>query len=458
MNRVNAHDDDQNTLVPMLIIGTLFFVFGFITWLNGALIPFLQIVCELTQSQALFIAFSFYIAYVVTAVPMSWILDLTGYRFSMVMGLGVISLGCFLFVPAAYSRTFEVFLVAQFVVGTGLTILQLASNPYVVKIGPLETAAVRISIMGLLNKGAGVIAPVLFTTLVLGDFVDVTAYSISQLSGIEREVQVNILAEGLVKPYVGMAFAVFLLALILNHAGIPDVDLGVGKEEHQSETSIFSHPQLMLGVFALFLYVGVEVIAADTIGLLGVILRQESATSLTSYTMVFMVIGYLVGLILIPRVLNQSQALAGSAILGVCLSFLILYSDNTSHGVSSFLWEWTSIQTVPDTIAWVALLGFANALVWPTIWPLALAELGSHTTRGAALLIMAIAGGAILPIIYGALAEKDGNQFAYWMLVPCYLFILFYALHGQKMRSWSSDKKQFGDVATSSTSPNNNRE
>lgn len=426
----------NSSLVPMLIIGGLFFIFGFITWLNGALIPFLQIVCDLTETQALLVAFSFYIAYTVMALPMSWVLDKTGYKWAMVIGLLIISVGCLLFIPAAYSQTFGVFLVAQFVVGSGLTILQTASNPYIVKIGPHETAAVRISVMGFLNKAAGFIAPIVFTALVLGDFAGVTAQSVAELSEAARAEKVTQLADGLVLPYLGMAVALALLAIALKFSSLPELDLSEESAQSTAGQSLMAHPQLILGALTLFVYVGVEVIAGDTIGLLGSQLGLANSTSLTSYTMAFMVLGYIIGLLVIPRFISQAQALAISAWLGLILSVLVVFSSPDSTFIADVLWGWMGVAVVPDTIAYIALLGLANALVWPAVWPLALAGLGSLTARGSALLIMGIAGGAILPLAYGVLSENVGGQPAYWMLLPCYAFILYYAYSGHRLRQW----------------------
>lgn len=423
------------SLVPMCIIGCLFFIFGFVTWLNGALIPFLQIVCELTETQALLVAFSFYISYVVMALPMAWILERTSYKHAMVLGLVMIAAGFLLFVPAAVSRIFAVFLLAQFVVGTGLTILQTASNPYIVKIGPEETAAVRISIMGLLNKLAGVVAPVMFTAIVLGEFQGITGRVVEAMPEAQRLSQIENLSNSLIEPYVVMALVMVLLAFLLKLSSLPELDLtrettGSTGQKH----SILQFPQLLLGVVTIFMYVGVEVIAGDTIGLFGAQLGVANATSLTSYTMAFMVIGYLLGLALIPRWLNQQQALMASAIAGLILSAGVLFSNPENTGVAEWLWGWANIPILPNTVTYVALLGFANALVWPAIWPLALAGLGKFTAKGSALLIMGISGGAILPLIYGGLSDNFGGQQAYWIMLPCYLFILFYAVKGHKLR------------------------
>lgn len=427
----------QSSLFPMIIIGALFFIFGFVTWLNGALIPFLQMVCQLTETQALMVAFSFYVAYVVMAMPMAWVLERTGYRNGMVFGLLLIAAGAFLFIPAAQTKMFAIFLAAQFVMGAGLTILQTASNPYIVKIGPEESAAARIAVMGLLNKAAGVLAPLLFTALVLGDLADVSAASLATLSAGEQAQQTEQLASGLISPYIGMGLVLCVLAIALRYSGLPELSgESADTPDQDSEDSIFNYPHLILGAVALFFYVGAEVIAGDTIGLYGSKLGVSNATSLTSLTMMGMVLGYLLGLVLIPRFISQSKALLCSALAGIALTILILLSSPDSTMLSG-IWFWSGYQDLPDILTYVALLGLANAMVWPAIWPLALAELGRMTARGSAVLIMGISGGAILPLVYGVTAELSSNQLAYALLLPCYAFILFYALQGYRKRRWS---------------------
>ena len=183
----------KSSLFPMIIIGILFFIFGFVTWLNGSLIPFLKIVCSLDEFEALFVTFAFYISYTVMALPMAYVLDRTGYKNGMALGLAIMVVGSLLFIPAALSANFMVFLVALFFLGTGLTILQTASNPYVVFIGPVESAAMRISIMGLINKSAGVLVPIVFTALILSDIPVLDSESLSQ-------TQIDSLAERLILP------------------------------------------------------------------------------------------------------------------------------------------------------------------------------------------------------------------------------------------------------------------
>jgi FHS family L-fucose permease-like MFS transporter len=423
-------EGSQSSLQPILIIGVLFFMFGFITWLNGALIPFLQLVCQLTEFQALLIAFSFYIAYVVMALPMARVLAWSGYKNAMSIGLALIALGCLLFIPAAYSQQFIVFLLAQFVVGSGLTLLQTASNPYLVRVGPEHSAAARISLMGILNKSAGVLAPLVFTWLVLQDLGHITAESLAPLSETERQQQLTLLASQLILPYAGIAAAILLLAVGLRFSALPDNAEG-------KTSSIWQQRHLVLGVITLFCYVGVEVIAGDTIGLLGSSLQVQGATTLASYTMAFMVLGYCLGLTLVPKVISQRQALAFSATLGLLLSVSIVVSSPASSSLSAILWGWAGLPLLPDPVTLVALLGLANALVWPAVWPLALAGLGALTPKASALLIMGIAGGALLPLVYGALSEQMGASSAYWVLLPCYGMILYYALYGCKVNSVS---------------------
>lgn len=428
----------QKSWFPIACIGLLFFIFGFVTWINSALIPFLQMVCELSEIEALFIAFCFYFAYVVMAIPMAKILEKTGYQKGMSLGLVIIALGCLLFVPAAITKTFAVFLVAQFVVGSGLTILQTASNPYVVRLGPEESAAARIAIMGLLNKAAGALAPVLFTVLVLGNFADITQASLAQMDEASRLAKIDSMSAKLITPYVGIAIALGLLALVFGKISLPDLAAQEQEESqsHQPANSVLAFPHLVLGAVTLFCYVGVEVIAGDTIGLYGSSLGVANATSLGAYTMTAMVIGYLLGLILIPKLISQSDALLFSAGLGLALSLAIVFASNTSTVISSVIWGWAGIQVIPDTLALIALLGLANAMVWPAVWPLALEGLGNMTAKGSAVLVMGIAGGAILPLVYGVVGEVSSSQVAYSVTIPCYAFIAYYALRGHKKRSW----------------------
>lgn len=429
-----AIQESTSSFVPMAIIGLLFFIFGFVTWLNGSLIPFLQIICDLSDFQALFVTFAFYISYTVMALPMAGLLKITGYRNGMAIGLAIMAFGSLLFIPAALSANYGLFLVALFVLGTGLTILQTASNPYVVFIGPIESAAMRISIMGVINKFAGVIVPLVFTALILSDLGDISDLTSHDLS----EAEITSLSERLILPYIYMAGALVLLIGLVYFSNLPTISENTTSAGHDDgRDTILAYPQIILGALALFAYIGMEVIAGDTIGLYGASLNVSNFASLTSYTMVFMLIGYFIGILTIPKYVSQTQALLGSAIAGCICIIGVTFSSETSTGISEVIWGWSAIPTLPDPIFFVALLGTANALVWPAIWPLALDGLGKFTALGSALLIMGIAGGAIIPLLFGKIAEDiDSLQTAYWIGIPCYLFVLFYAVKGHKMRSW----------------------
>ncbi|WP_228730221.1 MFS transporter [Shewanella sedimentimangrovi] len=425
------------TLLPMILIGILFFVFGFVTWLNGALIPFLKIACELNELQAYLVTFVFYIAYFVMALPLSTLLARFGYRAGLQLGLGVMAMGAALFIPAAYSHSFALFLLALFVLGTGLTLLQTAANPYIVVIGPRESAARRISCMGVVNKGAGILVPLVFSAWVL---TGMEAYSETALAAMEvtaRAEALQSLSARLVGPYLAMALVLVALLFYVRLSPLPEPELeGSGSGAARDWRALGQHPQVLLGALTLFLYVGAEVIAGDSIGLYGQHLGLANFGVLTSYTMSFMVVGYVLGIVAIPRWLSQRSALAISAMAGLVFAAGLIWGDEQSYGLAQILLQPLGITPVPDTVLCLALLGLANALVWPAVWPLALQGLGRFTATASALLIMGIAGGAILPLLYGALVHQGlSHQGGYIILLPCYAVILFYALKGHNIRT-----------------------
>ena len=409
---------------PIIILGALFFIFGFVTWLNGTLIPYLKIACELNNFEALLVAFAFYISYFVMALPSSWVLKKTGFRKGMMYGLLVMALGALIFIPAAYTRTYGFFLAGLFIIGTGLSVLQTASNPYVTIVGPIESAARRISIMGICNKVAGVIAPALLGMIILAD-ADTLVSELETMDAAARSLRLDELASRVIVPYVLMALVLLGLSLMIYFSPLPEIEMEketTGHDNDSGKTSVLQYPSLALGVVALFLYVGAEVIAGDTIGNFGISqgIPFSESKYFTSYTLTAMVVGYLLGIVAIPKYISQSKALAVSAITGLVFSFIAIYSE----GYISVLF--------------IALLGLANALMWPAIWPLAIDGLGRFIKTGSALLIMAIAGGALLPLVYGYFADLPsiGPSLAYWVLIPCYTFILFYSLKGWKIKSW----------------------
>lgn len=426
--QVNEENQQSNAL-PMIIVAGLFFILGFATWLNGSLMPYLQQILQLTPFEASLILFSFYIAVTFTALPSAAVIRKVGYKTGMALGMATMMVAGLLFIPAAKTQIFALFLFAQLVMGTGITLLQTAVNPYVVRIGPEESAAARISIMGILNKGAGVVAPMVFTALILSGFQD--------SSGELSQAQINDMANSLVLPYLGMAVFLGLLALAVKKSPLPELeDEADGEEDHSGHLKeALSHPNLALGVVALFFYVAAEVIAGDTIGTFALSLGVENYTMMTSYTMLCMVAGYILGIALIPRVISQQKALMVSAVIGLLLTAGIVFGDNNSFAIANTLLGGVQL---PDTLVLIAFLGFANAIVWPAVFPLALSGMGKLTSVGSALLIMGISGGAFGPMFWSitststSLAEQGG----YLVLFPCYLFILFYAVKGCKMKQW----------------------
>ncbi len=431
----------RDYIFSITIIGLFFFIFGFVTWLNGILIPFLRTACELNDFQAYFVATAFYIAYFVMALPLTAILKKTGFKIGMSVGLWIMAAGSLVFIPAAMSRTFGLFLTGLFVMGTGLTLLQTASNPYITIIGPRESAAKRISIMGIANKFAGAIAPIILASIILKDSQILEEKLIRATDAANRAVLLDELAQRVIMPYIVMAGILIFLGLLLKFVHLPDVDTEAEDiatlKPDTKKTNIWQFPHLILGVVALFFYVGVEVIAGDTIIRYGQSLKipMESAKYFTSLTMLGMVLGYLMGIVLIPKYLKQVNALKICTILGILFSLgaVLIPAEKIFTLPFIDLVTFKPLRLMlPVTVLFVALLGFANALVWPAIWPLALSGVGKFTKTASALLIMAIAGGALLPLLYGKLAVTFSTQSAYWICLPCYLVIMYYAFSGHK--------------------------
>jgi len=409
----------KSKLNPIYIIGALFFVFGFITWLNSVLIPYLKIACELNNLEAFFVAFAFYIAYLVMALPSTWLLNKMGFKNGMAAGLVIIGTGALIFIPAALTRTYLLFLLGLFVQGAGLAVLQSASNPYITILGPIESAAKRISIMGIFNKVAGAIAPIILGAITLKD-ADQLKLRLLKLTPAEKHAELATLAHKVILPYIAIVIVLCILAVAIYYSSLPEID--TNKEDNTegalatNKTSIFEFPHLLLGVLTIFLYVGCEVLAGDSVIIYGSSIGIPLTTAKFFATCTFsgMLLGYIIGIICIPRYFSQRSALKVSAIVGVVFSLTALFT----HGYVSVLF--------------IAFLGIANSLMWPALWPLAINGLGKFTKMGSSLLIMGVAGGGVFSILYGFLSDKFNNHDAYWILVPCYLFIGYYATSGYK--------------------------
>ncbi len=417
----------RTNTTAIFIIGFLFFIFGFITWLNGSLIQFLTLVCQLESDvQAFFVTFAFYMAYFFLAIPSSVILKRTGFKKGMALGLLVMAIGSLIFIPAAKERSFGLFLTGLFIQGMGLALLQTASNPYISIIGPIESAAKRISIMGICNKIAGISSPLILSAVLLKDANSLEQNINKATSIAEKEGLLNALSARVINPYIILAVVLAILAFLLLKSPLPEPP---AEEEENTTTintasnkkSIWEFPHLLLGALCIFLYVGVEVMAGDAIGIYGKAMGMplEETKKFTSFTLAAMLVGYVIGIFTIPKLISQQTALRVSALLGIAFSIGVFVTSGYT------------------AIIFIALLGLANALMWPAIWPLAIDKLGKFTKTGSALLVMGIAGGAIIPLIYASLKKEDGlnmpNHLAFFIcMLPCYLYILYYAIKGHK--------------------------
>ncbi len=476
-----AEDKKVSVSYQIGIIGILFFIFGFITWANGTLIPYLKIACELTSTQSYYVASAFFAAYFIMAIPSSIILKKTGFKNGMSLGLFVMAIGAVLFIPAAQSRTYNLFLLGLFIIGTGLALLQTAANPFVTVLGPIESAAQRISIMGICNKIAGICAIYVLGSIALKDADGIKAKLLT-LNETDKAVELNNLAARVIQPYTFLAITLAVLAIAIFFVKMPEVkeeelpanvetdtkmaapnksgnllkfffalltasilfffvSISVGDSSFlpyinilaiifaiilyiiiigkntktEVKTSVFDFPHLLLGALAIFFYVGVEVISYDTFAGFGehIGFPLDMAKNFATYTGYALLAGYIFNIVAIPKYISQQKAMFWLTILSMLLVVLSVFTTG-KVAVACFL-----------------LLGFSNAVMWPAIWPLAIDGLGRFTKIGSALLIMGIVGGAILPPLYGKISELIGDkQVAYLMMIPAYLFILYYAMAG----------------------------
>lgn len=422
--------DKKGTIISIGIIGLMFFIFGFVSWVNAILIPYFKIACELTNFQSYLVAFAFYISYLVMSMPSSYLLKRVGYKKGIVIGFWIMALGALLFVPAAYGRTYAIFLLGLFTLGTGLAILQTVANLYITLIGDKERAAQRISIMGICNKGAGILAPLAFSWAILRPTDNELFRQIPLMDAIQRAQVLDELILRVVGPYMVVAVVLFLIGWFVRYSPLPEIENPDSSADQGQKTGVLQFPHLVLGAIAIFLHVGTQVIAIDTIinyaSSMGLSLIEAKA--LPSYTLTATIIGYLLGIVLIPRFISQKRMLQVCALLGLCLAVLVC----VSHGQV----VWFNMHL--DISLWfLAFIGLPNALIWAGIWPLAIAGLGKYAKSGSALLIMGLCGNAILPMIYGAWADMVDVKQAYWVLVPCFLYIVYYAFWGHRIKSWS---------------------
>ena len=424
----------RDTVISIVIIGLLFFIFGFVSWVNAILIPYFKIACELTNFRSYLVTFAFYISYFVMSVPSSYLLKSVGFKKGMMIGFWVMAVGAFIFVPAALSRTYEIFLLGLFSLGTGLAILQTAANPYITVLGPKERAAQRISIMGIFNKGAGILAPLIFAAVVLRVTDSELFSQLATMGEAEKNAALDELIRRVIVPYTIVGIVLIGLGLFVRFSPLPEIDTEHENAEvavaNSGKTSIFQFPHLILRAIAIFIHVGTQVIAIDTIigyaNFMNIGLME--AKIFPSYTLTATICGYISGILLIPKFISQVNMLRICTILGMLFTLLIIFTK----GTVTFLGH-----TADISIWFVVLLGLANSLVWAGIWPLALDGLGRFTKLGASIMIMGLCGNAILPLFYGYFADLYDVHLAYWVLFPCYLYLVFYAVYGHRIRKWS---------------------
>ncbi len=407
----------RSTAYCMFVIGSLFFVFGFVTWLNNILIPYMRTSCELTtQVQGYLVTFAFYIAYFVMSIPSSYVLKKTGYGNGMALGLIIMAVGCMMFIPGAKLRSYPIFLLGLFLQGSGLSLLQTASNPYVTVIGPIESAARRMSIMGICNKVAGMIGILILYKALFGGKEELINTINNTPAGPEKEMMLQQLSSGVIVPYLIMTAVLIALVLFIKTAHLPEI-VEEEKKIGGKTASLWDYPYMWLGVLAIFFYVGAEVIAIDT--LIGYGDYYNIPTSVSHlfgvYALIALLVGYICSIFLVPKVISQRRALIIQLLLAVALVVVAL----CTNGMIS--------------IIAIICLSFAHAIMWPAIWPLAIHDLGDHTEFASALMVMAIVGGAVIPLIYGKIADAVNAHAAYAILFVSYAYILFFATIGYKI-------------------------
>jgi len=416
----------NKNLFALLIIGVLFGVFGFAAWLNSILVPFFQITLELSAVQTTLVTFAFFIAYVVMALPSAWVLKKVGFKNGLVIGLLVLALGALLFIPAAYMRTYWLFLAALFVMGSGQALLQTAANPYVTLLGPIESAGRRNSFMGVCNKLAGIVSQRFVGPILLLN-ADVLYVTLTKVKGAERESILSEMSLRVITPYWLITGFLVLLTIAIYFIKLPPVQDDDSEEiQRNKKTSVWLYPNLILGVLALFCAEGTESITSYYIIPYGQSMgfTTQASQIFVDYMIYIMLVGYFCGMFFIPKYIQQKNALAVSSFLGMCFAIGAICTT----GIVS--------------VSFVLCMGFCNAFNWPCIWPLAIDGLGGYIKTASAMLIMAIAGDAVLPILYAQLNDWFNLKAGLWLIFILYAVILYYAAYGHKVKIWQHHKRR----------------
>jgi len=394
----------KTLIVPMMLIGSMFAVLGFALGINAFFVPFVKEAFHISITMSYLVMTATFLSFVVFGLPSGIVIKKFGYKGGMVIGFLIMAIGFYLIAPAAKIVSFPLLLIALFISGMGQTLLTGAVSTYVTILGPPESAASRIAIMGICNKTFFAAA-----SLMLAFFMDLS----------------NVRIEDTVLPFYIIAGVLVVMGILYYFAPLPEV-MAIGEDNNDvslessyaiSKTSIFQFPHLMLGVLAIFFDVGAESIALGTINDYAKILNLPSPENYVWLVSAAMVVGYLCGVFFIPKIVSQGMALFLSTLSGIMVTILIV------------------ILPVDISIYLVGLLGFANALMWPSIWPLAIADLGKFTKMGSSFLVTGIIGGAFFPLIFGYIADIASYQIAYLVCLPSYLYIMYFAFSGSKIRT-----------------------
>jgi len=394
----------KTLVVPMMLIGSMFAVLGFALGINAFFVPFVKEAFHISITMSYLVMTATFLSFVVFGVPSGAIIKKFGYKGGMIIAFLIMAIGFYLIAPAAKIVSFPLLLMALFISGIGQTLLTGAVNTYVAILGPPESAASRIALMGICSKTFYAVA-----SLMLAVFMDLS----------------NVHIEDTILPFYIISGVLIVMGVLYYFAPLPEVkaigedddDVSVTSSYAASKTSIFQFPHLLLGVLAIFFDIGVEYIALGTINDYATILNLSSPASYVWFVSAGMVVGYLLGVFFIPKYMSQGMALLISTISGIVVTIMIV------------------LLPVGISIYFVALLGLANALMWPAIWPLAIADLGKYTKMGSSLLVTGIIGGAFLPLLFGYVADVASHQVAYLVCLPAYLYIMYFALWGSKIRT-----------------------
>ena len=419
-----AQTSNKQYYASLAMLGCLFFVFGLVSWVNSILVPYFKIACDLqSEVQGYLAQFAFYIAYLVMTIPASFLLSRTGYKKGALIGLWVLAAGALLFIPAALSRTYNLFLLALFTMGTAMAILQTVANPFVTIIGPIESAARRISIVGICNKFAGILAPIVFSALVIApQRARMEAIQAGALEGAAKDEALGLLLRGVIPPYLVLGVLLFLFGILFYRSSLQDINPSAeSPKTSEGRRSVLSYPYLVLGVLALFCHLGTQALSVNTI--IGFAQETGSGSGAllpwSSLTLACTLLGYFIGVILIPRYLSQQRMLQIVTVMILLFSVLIPLVP-------------------PRTAVWLlVLMGIPNSVVYAGIWPLAIHDLGKWTNLGSAFMVMALCGSALFPLVYAAIADATASlQGAYWLLSPAALYMIYYAFSGYKITHW----------------------